>query len=347
MSPVLPITKIKREFIGADDWEALKSSAGAKNILAATTFAAEYHEPEENFLINQVALLPLGNVSHEVWTVDEPVSSQVTSEVEIATVGDISFVSIVVDENDVTGHGSPLAAAGYQAYKRLFEVIKTHDLGNMVRVWNYVPKILKMTDDKVPQEDRERYRQFNAGRADAWNDFGPRAASFLLRPAATGIGSRGGPLVLQCVASKHKIIYIENPRQVPAYHYPAKFGTKAPAFARGTLHLIPGHPELYVAGTASIVGSETTNIGDAKAQVAETFANIQALISGKNLGDHHDGFQLRDLTNIRVYVKNPEQYPLIKTEVESVLKPSQGIIYLNDDICRPDLLLEIEAVAVK
>lgn len=244
---------------------------------------------------------------------------------------------------------SPIYHAGYEAYKELFGTIKKHRMGRLVRIWNYVPQILVNEDDSLPTDDRERYRQFNAGRSDAWDEFGPHDESkILLRPSATGIGSHGGPLIIECLLSHNPVHYIENPRQTPAYNYPEKYGSKAPAFARGTLMVGENLTELYIAGTASIVKSETKHHDKPAKQVVETFKNIKALISHKNLRKYNQpGFSLHEINGIRVYIKNPSDYPVIRRSVEKIIGTDKDIIYLNDDICRPDLLLEIEGIAQK
>ena len=51
-----------------------------------------------------------------------------------------------------------------------------------------------------------------------------------------------------------------------------------------------------------------------------------------------------DIAKIRVYVKHPEDYPACRAICERRL-PGVPALYLHADVCRPDLLVEIEAVA--
>ena len=219
--------------------------------------------------------------------------------------------------------------------------MKSGKLGNFVRAWNYIPKILS--------EDGglERYRQFNAGRWNAWQDNGPKFPNGdPKRPAMTGIGSFGGPLVVEAMFSPYEVKEIENPRQTQFIHYSKKWGAKPPVSARGTLHLPPEGPEVYIAGTASLVGEEVAHEGDIVAQTKETLKNIEVLIGEENMKNYgqEKGFTLKDVDSIRVYLKNPEEYEKVKEVLNETWK-DKSILYVNDDICRPGFLIEIEGIA--
>ena len=56
------------------------------------------------------------------------------------------------------------------------------------------------------------------------------------------------------------------------------------------------------------------------------------------------GATLKDVAKLRVYVKHREDYPACRNVVEHHL-PKVPALYLDADVCRPDLLVEIEAVA--
>lgn len=266
--------------------------------------------------------------------------------VEIAASDDTAIIRITMLEDTAAGAAS-LYNAGYAAYTKLFSIIAERNLGSIARIWNYVPRILDIADPSLPEQDRERYRQFNAGRRDAWELFGPKQKDGeLLLPAATGIGSHNGPLVLECLVTKNSVIYIENPRQIPAFNYPSKYGSKPPVFARGSLVTSAAQTDLYISGTASIVGSETQHKDDLVAQVKETFINIATLIGAQNMKNYGEsGFELSDIAGLRVYIKDRHAYLVIKSEVEKIIGTHMPVVYVNDDICRSDLLLEVEGVA--
>lgn len=214
---------------------------------------------------------------------------------------------------------------------------------NFLRGWNYIPEILKI-------DNLERYRELNTGRWNAWQDFGPKFKDGKpMHPAMTGIGSLEGPLIIEALFTKYPVVYLENPRQKQFVDYSQKWGPKPPISARGTLHMHPESPEVYISGTASLLGEEVAHEGDIIAQTHETMRNIQVLISKENLLNygHTDGFTLDDLQGIRVYVKNPDTDLEKVKEVLDKYIHEKPIVYLHDDICRPGFLIEIEAIARK
>jgi len=94
------------------------------------------------------------------------------------------------------------------------------------------------------------------------------------------------------------------------------------------------------------LGEEVAHIGDPKKQTEETLENIRVLIGADNLKNYgaRTSFELSDLKAVRVYIKNQKDYPIIRRVVEKYLVHHE-VLYLHDDICRPDFLVEIEGVA--
>ena len=134
---------------------------------------------------------------------------------------------------------------------------------------------------------------------------------------------------------------IENPRQTSAYHYPPKFGRHSPIFSRACVLNASAGTSLFVSGTASIVGHETIHQGDVGAQTRETMANINALLDEANrVGQRR--FSLDGL-KFKVYVRRPSDLGAIEGVLARWLRPSTPIVYLQADVCREDLLVEIEA----
>ena len=104
---------------------------------------------------------------------------------------------------------------------------------------------------------------------------------------------------------------------------------------------------VFVSGTASIVASETKFIGDVAGQTRQTLDNIGALISEGNLataGMPGLGATLDDLAFVRVYIKRQQDYQKVKAVCEERLS-GLPTIYAVADVCRPDLLVEMEGVA--
>ena len=108
-----------------------------------------------------------------------------------------------------------------------------------------------------------------------------------------------------------------------------------------------GQADISISGTASITASETQHIGNVEKQTEETLLNITALISPENLaraGLAGYGATLQDLSVVRAYIKHPEDYADVRRVCERQLNGTP-VIYTIGDVCRDDLLVELEAAA--
>jgi chorismate lyase/3-hydroxybenzoate synthase len=140
-----------------------------------------------------------------------------------------------------------------------------------------------------------------------------------------------------CWPRRRPGIHVENPNQQSAYAYPRIYGPKSPSFARATA--CPDLGLTFISGTASITGHATRHHDDVVAQLGLTLDNIETLVA--HIGAKEQLSLGRPL--LKVYIRQPEDYPLIRQQLEARL-PLAECIYLQADICRADLLLEIEAV---
>ena len=154
-------------------------------------------------------------------------------------------------------------------------------------------------------------------------------------PAASALGSPAGPLALYFLAGRAAPECLENPRQVSAYHYPGQYGACPPSFSRATLVRHRG-ATLFISGTSSIRGHRTVHEGDPAAQTRETLTNIATLL------EQTRGFTLEDLA-YKIYVRRPADLPLIRRELDATLGARARRVYLQADVCRSDLAVEIEA----
>jgi enamine deaminase RidA (YjgF/YER057c/UK114 family) len=105
---------------------------------------------------------------------------------------------------------------------------------------------------------------------------------------------------------------------------------------------------IFISGTASITHSETRHAGDAAAQTRETLDNIAALISGENFSRHGLpglGTTLDGIGLVRVYIKRKDDYQRVRAVCEERLG-ELPTVYAVADVCRPDLLVEIEGIAL-
>jgi len=140
---------------------------------------------------------------------------------------------------------------------------------------------------------------------------------------------------------------LENPRQTPAFEYDDCYSPKSPKFSRAMALSCGNYATIFISGTASITDSETRHVDDVVGQTHETLTNIEALISEENLARHGLpglGTTLDGLGLVRVYIKRAADYAATRAACEQRLG-ELPMIYAVGDVCRPDLLVEIEGIA--
>ncbi|GFH39488.1 FkbO/Hyg5 family chorismatase [Streptomyces pacificus] len=273
----------------------------------------------------------------EVWTTDRPVETGVHRQAAYAHDGEYLLIAGRIPPAGRYAEGTSAA------YCAALELMEGLGYKNCFRMWNFVGGINGDNADGL-----EIYRDFCKGRAEAFELF---RFGDLQVPSATGIGSLGGGIAFYFLAGRSAALTsIENSKQVSAYHYPEQYGPRPPKFARAT-YLSATHTDrtggqLYVAGTASIRGHETCHEGDLVKQMELSLENISHLISRDNLDayevDRDAG--LRDLDNIKVYVRRSEDVPTVRRICSEHFSPAASVAYLNVDICRSGLLVEIEGI---
>ncbi|NLU76606.1 hypothetical protein HCC61_28955 [Streptomyces sp. HNM0575] len=239
--------------------------------------------------------------------------------------------------------GPSYAEGTRAAYVNALDLMETLGFTNCFRMWNFVNRINEDNADGL-----EVYRDFCRGRAEAFERFRFREAQL---PAATGIGALGGGIAFYFLASRSAVLTsVENSKQIPPYHYPPRYGPRPPKFSRATCLSRVGADsaaeQIYVSGTASIRGHETLFPDDIERQCALALDNIAHVIGEENLSAYgvREGRALTDLRNVKVYVRNPEDIPVVRDMCARAFSPEADVAFLNVDICRSDLLVEIESV---
>ena len=283
-------------------------------------------------------LHPPHDSSQEHWLVKAPVQELSGPGFSGRHNKDVLFGVIEVPEPAQTMDGStPLEQAAQHAYTQLFEILDQTNFPYLWRTWNYMPAINQVT------HGLERYRQFNAGRGQGFAK-GARAMTDNV-PAACALGVQGGPLSVSFLAGRTPTLAIENPRQTSAYNYPRQYGAQSPTFSRASLARLHDQELLFLSGTASIVGHQTLHAGDVRRQTTETLANIEAVVAQTDLLTRGARkFHLHDL-QLRVYVRHASDIDAVRSALAAHLAPDQQILFLNADICRSDLDVEIEGIA--
>ncbi|CAF1342567.1 unnamed protein product [Didymodactylos carnosus] len=263
----------------------------------------------------------------ETFISSESVTYGQYKNIKYAQSNDLVFGCIEAEQLD----NISLDAVAHEVYLSLFDLIAKYGYNYLVRVWNYVPNILE------EENGMERYRRFNCGRHEA---FVSKNHGVEQSPAANCVGVPEGPLSVYFLACKRPGIPLENPRQTSAYRYPQQYGPRSPTFSRATLTELNGTPLLFISGTASVVGHESLHPDDVLEQTRETMTNIEILLeqaAKENFMAAKDGLYLK------VYIKYSEHFSLIKNYLETLNKPAaHQIVYMQCDLCRPELLVEIE-----
>ncbi|MFN3414845.1 MAG: hypothetical protein ACK4ZD_00855 [Caldimonas sp.] len=274
----------------------------------------------------------------ERWQVHGPVRQGRLGCVRYRSNGVWVFGTARADDRSPGG----MEAAAWRAYADLFRVLEREGCAHLQRLWNYLPDIHGLDDGL------ERYRRFNLGRARAFAEAGRGLGAGA--PAACAMGTRTGPLTVHFLAGRQPARAIENPRQVSAYHYPRRYGPCSPTFSRAALADLGGGVRvLFISGTASIVGHESVHLGDVAAQTAECLRNIDAVlgVAREHLASSWSLEALRGRLECTVYVRRPADLDLVRAVVTSHLgatsPAAQAATYLRADVCRAELLVEIEA----
>ncbi|HET9767342.1 MAG TPA: hypothetical protein VFS60_10875 [Thermoanaerobaculia bacterium] len=277
-------------------------------------------------LVVRVPLPQLGGEpTAELWSAGGAVRTGVQGGVRWAAADGVLAGALELPASD----GDALEAATCIAYRELLAVSAELGYPHLLRLWNVVPAINRL------DQGLERYRRFCRGRAEAFEGHhGPLFQSRLC--ASSAVGSGGGELVVWFLAGVERGLPRENPRQVSAYSYPPCYGPRSPSFARATRCPEAAGGWLLLSGTASIVGHKSLHAGDVERQVEETLDNLEELLPA--------GAPTR-FAALKVYVRRTEDLPAVRAAVAARLGSALPVLYLQADICREELLVEIEGVA--
>ena len=239
------------------------------------------------------------------------------------------------------------AAAAFDQMRSLLEV-ENMSFDNIIRQWNFIGNILDVNNEV------QNYQIFNEVRSEYYNKY-RKIHSY---PAATGVGMKYGGVSLDFCAVKAKgslkIIAIDNPDQIRPYDYSQQVLKGKPAAGKGinqppqferALYLADNNGStLFVSGTASIIGQETIGIDDIEKQTIVTLGNISKLTNAERIG-HLAGKPGNFIVTpglLRVYIKNKDDFGKVKSICHENF-PDVPSVYIEADICRDNLLVEIEA----
>ena len=277
-------------------------------------------------------LLPLeqlGGHALEEWWLEPGLEPRTTFEdVQAVAAGDLLMCEVF------TADARDPREAARRLYEQLLAFIQANGYEHVVKAWNY------LSDINEGLGDRERYKQFCLGRGEVLDDIWRQ--DYL--PAGTGVGGGAGTgLRVTMLASRVMPQIIENPRQISAFHYPRQYGPKSPSFSRAVLIGDKGEKLLFISGTAAIVGHDSLHAASVEAQVEETLRNWTSLFDAvETLGDQRP--TLSDEGWYRVYLRRPGDMDVVRDRLEAAGLPLHRTLFLRADICRSELLFEMDGV---
>lgn len=219
-------------------------------------------------------------------------------------------------------------------FEQANQILTSHGLSyrNVARTWIYLPKLLSW------------YDEFNAARQHAYRKFGlVDGEKPVWLPASTGIQG-DCPLGRECMmdfvaisrleGGTLEMEMLESPRQSDAFEYGS-------SFSRAVELRDESVSRIYVSGTASIdEEGRTAHIGDIEKQIRHTLVAVRDLLASRNHG-------FSDIAQCVAFVKRPQYVTQFRRIAEEEGLDSRCVIETAADICRDELLFELEAMTLK
>ena len=294
-------------------------------MLACVRFGTEDGPADRDPRRIQVRLQQFGAAPvMEVWRSTRPVEYGWSDGFGYAHNGDVLMGQLDLPETEI----DDLDRASARAYVHIEALLHRTGYPSWLRIWNYLSHINR------GEGDNERYRLFTQGRFRALALKSGFEASL---PAATAIGTPTGGLLIFFLAARSPGVQAENPRQVSAFHYPRQYGRRSPSFSRATEKQWARSRQLFISGTAAVVGHATMHEGDALEQLEETARNVRALIESTGMP------KARPL-GLKLYVRKPEHFDAARKRALEIFIPDAPLLCLQGDVCREHLLVEMEAL---
>lgn len=212
-------------------------------------------------------------------------------------------------------------------------------INDIYRQWNYIEGIT------VIKGGNQNYQEFN----DARSRFYSQATWQGGYPSATGIGVGCGGVMIELYAHKGEAgsLPLDNPMQVSAHKYSQNVLTgnvtvnfdhrTTPKFERARIM----GDTIYISGTAAIKGEDSLTTADIITQTEATMSIMNNLVAKENIPLQCNG---SCYDHLRIYVKQEGDIPAVVDFMEEHY-PTPQKHYLVSDICRPELLIEIEGTA--
>ena len=296
---------------------------------------------ERTPMVGYIAQAPLRyTLAAEVTFVDKSVAANIVRCKDYIRIGNEILSSAIYSSLE---YG--IAQQAECIFARMAVILNAEGVAtsDIVRQWNYIENITHLSSQG------QHYQLFNDARSSFYN-----ACSWENGyPAATGIGTQmGGVMVMfdaVCDSAQHSTA-VDNPLQVSAHAYSQQVlinttetHKTTPKFERAR-YMKADEASVYISGTAAIRGEESCR-EDAVGQARLTMENIDYLISAENL--IKSGVvepQTMAYASLRAYLKHRADLSAVVEWMEQNY-PQVDVMYLWADICREELLIEIEGIA--
>ena len=198
-------------------------------------------------------------------------------------------------------------------------------LGDVVRTWFYNDDILSW------------YDEFNRVRSALYGGVTFRTGSIPASTAVAGRNPAGAALTMAALAMRPlddtvRAREIASPLQCPAPNYGSSFSRAMEITAGGSSRLL-------ISGTASIYpGGQTAWVGNAKKQIDLTMEVVGAILQSRAMDFRH-------ITRATAYFAHPLFRPYFEAWCTARGLRDLPVVAVHCDICRADLLFEIEVDA--
>lgn len=298
-------------------------------------------------------LLPCGGLSLDVYAIDDDTEFRIEQRGGVCygiienSQEEMLFVEGIPSED----FSASVCEQSRTVFAKLDALLTAHGFAvdDIVRQWNYIGNIVACKNGK------QNYQEFN----DARSCYYARGSWANGYPAATGIGVDSEGIIVGGIAFRKKgqtnrgIYPIDNPLQVAAHIYSRKVlidddrnaVKSTPKFERAKLIETERGTCCFVSGTAAIRGEESVNASSVVEQTLMTIENIEYLVSTENLVRY--GCAACDLkfVKLHIFIKRAEEYSAVRAVVE-VAYPNVSAVYTVADVCRGELLVEIEGILI-
>jgi len=199
---------------------------------------------------------------------------------------------------------------------------------DVARTWFFLDDILSW------------YGNFNRVRNDSFARSELRPGSVPASTGVSGVNPAGAALTAAAWAvrahdaSTKVVEIVPSPCQCPAPAYGS-------AFSRAVELHLPGYRQLLVSGTASIEpDGRTAHIGDIRAQIELTMQVVEAILNSRRMS-------FADVSRATAYFKSASDAPAFDDWLARRELRAMPVVRTCCDICREDLLFELELDAIQ